>query len=369
MKFKVVRSRMFDGLKKLQNVANARGENEIFANVKIEAKDKAVELTSTNGIVTIRTSVECAVSDPGVTTVSAKLLISLVGSLPEGEISVSSNSKAMTVQEGSSKYRLAEKPADLFPNIQEIKKPNGEYVLPVQSLREMLNKTAYAQSTDDTRKNLKCVLFDFRKEKLRCVATDGRRLALSELALPEKNATPFQFQLPTDAVATLQKVLGTDGNAKIRYSTDSQVSIEIGEGETTVYSRIVAEGYPNYEQVIPKSHVAEAVVSRQELIDAVTRSTIMSSTENYSITLVFEDGRLIMKVVGLDGNDAHEEIAIKFQGEKIETIFNPRFLLDAVRGLTNDEIIFEFTDGTTQSVLRSASENYLGVLMPLRLNA
>ena len=180
MKFKVIRSKFIEGLKSVQNIVAGKGSLPILQNVMIEGKGNSIKLTTTDLDISIKAEVECEVMEEGRTTLPVKLLFVSVMKAAEGEVTVECDGQERaTIKAGSARFKLQGMPAAEFPSIPE----DGEaymYTIPQATIREMLRKTAYAASQDDTRRTLKGVLMSFKDEKLTMVATDGRRLALVE---------------------------------------------------------------------------------------------------------------------------------------------------------------------------------------------
>ena len=174
MKFKVLRSQFIEGLKSVQNIVAGKGSLPILQNVMIEGKGNSIKLTTTDLDISIKSEVECEVIEEGTTTLPVKLLFTSVTKAAEGEVVVECDGQERaTIKAGSARFKLQGMPGSEFPSIPE----DGEaymYSIPQATIREMLRKTAYAASQDDTRRTLKGVLMSFKDEKLTMVATDGR---------------------------------------------------------------------------------------------------------------------------------------------------------------------------------------------------
>ena len=163
MKFKITRSQFLEGLKTVQNVVPSKGALQIIQNILIEAKDKDLFLTTTDLDISIRCCVSCEVENEGSTTLPAKLLVNTIAKAPEGtvEVEVDAEDRAV-IKAGSSTSKITGMSVVDYPNL-PTDSDSFEYVLPQVTLREMLRKTAYAASQDDTRKTLKGVLMSFRE--------------------------------------------------------------------------------------------------------------------------------------------------------------------------------------------------------------
>ena len=194
--------------------------------------------------------VDCEVVNEGATTLPAKLLLNTIAKAPEGviEVEVDAQDRAV-IKAGSSTSKISGMSVVDYPTLPK-DSDSFEYVLQQITLREMLRKTSYAASQDDTRKTLKGVLMSFKGGKLTMVATDGRRLALVEHEIELPAQAERDVILPSKVVNELQRSLMTDGDVRI---TIEKTQIAFKMGQTKVYSKLLDEVYPNYRQVIPES--------------------------------------------------------------------------------------------------------------------
>ena len=364
MKFKIVRSKFFEGLKAVQNVVASKGSLPVLQNVLIETAENSLKLTTTDLDLSISCSVECEVVEQGATTMPVKLLSSSVMKLAEGvvEFDVDANERALIIS-GNAKYRLAGLPASDFPQLPQ---EDGAYSyrLSSQMLRNMIRKTAYAAAQDDTRRTLKGVLMSFKEGKLTMVATDGRRLALMEHEFEFPKTEERDIVLPSKAVQELQRSLLNEGDVEMSVQA-SQIKFKFGE--VNIYSKLMDDAYPNYRQVIPNETAQTVQVDRQLLLDALDRASVMTMDESHSTKLIFEGNKLTVTSAASDIGEASDEVDIKYAGERIEVLFNPSYVMDPLKAIDDDEVKINLNDGHSPAVIKCA-EPFLYVLMPLRSN-
>ena len=364
MKFTIVRSRFLEALKPVQNIIAAKGSLPVLQNVLIKAFDNEIRLTTTDLDISIRSTVACEVIEKGQTTLPVKLLVNSVTKAAECnlEIEIDESDRA-TIVAGSSKFKIAGIISSDFPKLPE-EENNYSYSLPQQVLREMFRKTSYAAAQDDTRRMLKGVFMSFKNNKLTMVATDGRRLALVENEIEFPKEYEKDIVLPSKTVQELQRLLSGEDNIEITVNV-SQISFKFGQ--VIIYSKLLEENYPNYEQVIPKESGQHITIDRQMLFDAVERANVMTMDEAHSTRLVFEENRLTVYSGASEKGEAKDEVAIKYGGEKIEIVFNPSYITDSLKAIDDDEITIDLKDGQHPAIIR-CSIPYLYVIMPLRIN-
>ena len=215
MKFSIVRSKFLDGLQTVQNVVTAKGSLQILSNALIHAEGNQVCITTTDLDIAERCFVECDVEVPGSTTLPIRRLASIIRELDEGKILVEVNDDDLaSVQCGSSYFKIIGMPTRDFPPV-PVTEGKFCYRIDQGKFREMLRKTCYAVSQDETRRVLNGVLLAFKDNKLTMVATDGRRLALVEQEIEFPPEAETEMILPTKAVSELMRILGGEGDLKI----------------------------------------------------------------------------------------------------------------------------------------------------------
>ena len=364
MKFKIVRSKFLEGLKSVQNIVVGKGSLPILQNVLLEARGKELTLTTTDLDISIRCTVDCEVVEAGNTTLPVKLLFNTISKVVEGvvEVEVDANERA-TIVAGSAKFKLAGMPESEYPRLPKDEEASS-YTLEQQTLKEMLRKTAYAASQDDTRRTLKGVLMSFKDAKLTMVATDGRRLALVENEMEFPKNAEKDIVLPFKAVQELQRSLGTEENIVVVVEK-TQISFKLGN--VTIYSKLMEDAYPNYQQVIPKSCAETITVDRQLLLDALERASVMTIDEAHSTKLIFAANKLTVTSAASEIGEAKDEVPIKYAGEKIEIMFNPGYVMDPLKAIDDDEVTINLNNGHSPAVIK-CSIPFLYVLMPLRTN-
>lgn len=364
MKIRILRSKFIEGLKAVQNIVAGRGSLPIIQNVLLETGEGSITLTTTDLDISIKAVCECEVKKEGRSTLPVKFLFNAVATSAEGDIDLEiDENECARITAGKARYRLIGMPASDFPRL-----PSDEeayaYTVPQGNIREMLKKVSYAASQDDTRRTIKGVLIRFKDEKLTMVATDGRRLALVENEVEFPKNAERDIVLPSKAVSELQRTLSGEGDVAIMVQK-SQVCFKIGK--VMIYTKLMEDAYPNYSQVIPKETAEHIAVDRQLLIDALERARVITIDEANSTKLVFDSGRLTVSSTASEIGEAKDEVPINYAGQTIEIVFNPTYLMDALKAIDDNEVTLNLKDGHSPAVI-TCSIPFLYVLMPLRIN-
>lgn len=364
MKFKIIRSKFIEGLKSVQNIVAGKGSLPVLQNVLLESRDGEIKMTTTDLDISIMSTSVCEVLEEGQTTLPVKLLFNSISKVEEGEVEVEVDSKERaTIVAGRAKFKISGLPGSEFPKLPKDENASV-YTMPQAVLREMLRKVSYAASQDDTRRTLKGVLMSFKDAKVTLVATDGRRLALVENELEFPRDSEKDIVLPSKAVAELQRSLNGEGDVSVMVQK-SQICFKLGN--TTIYSKLMDDAYPNYRQVIPNETAETIAVDRVLLLSALERASVMTMDEAHSTKLIFEEGNLIVTSAASDIGEAKDEVPIKYAGERIEIMFNPSYVMDPLKAIDDDEITINLNNGHSPAVIK-CSIAFLYVLMPLRIN-
>lgn len=363
-KFHVTKEKILDGLQRVQNVVSTRTTLPILSNVLVQAGDSGLTLTTTDLDMAVRCVVEADISKVGATTLPARKLFLILKEVPGTDIEIEIDDRnAASIRSGSSFYKIMGLPEEEFPKFPTTE---GKKSLTIEQsvLCDMLKKTAYAASSDETRYVLNGLYMSFKGSKLTVVATDGRRLALVERDLEVPKGSEAELIVPTKAVGELQRLLGDKGEAKLSIG-ENQIVIEL-DG-TTLVSKLIEGTYPNFRQVIPAEAKERVQLERELLLAALHRASILVSEKSQSVKLNFAKNNLTITATTPEVGEAKETMAINYKGKDVTIAFNPQYLMDPLRNLDADEVFVELTDELSPGVVK-VSEPFLYVLMPMRLN-
>ena len=369
MNLTITKEQILAGLQAVQNVVSTRTTLPILSNVLLRADKDRVEFTATDLDVTIACSVEATVKKSGAATVPVKKLFGIARELNGSEIDLEVDEKNIcSVRCGSSFYKINGLSADEFPPLPKFK-DDKKVSLQQGHVRAMMKKTAFAVSTDESRYVLNGIFVSLKDNKLTVVATDGRRLALvdEEVDLSEKSSG--EFIVPKKAVDELQRLLQDAGDVEIRFGENQAAfSLKDDKGfDVLLVTKLIEGNYPNYKQVIPSEAKERVPVVREEFLQALRRAEIMTSEKANSVKLTFGKNNLAITANSPEVGEARETLAVNYKGKELAIAFNPRYLIDALAALSEDEVFFELIDELSPGVLK-INGPFLYVVMPMRLS-
>lgn len=369
MNLTISKEQLIIGLQAVQNVVGSRTTLPILSNVLLRAEGERLELTATDLDVTVCCEVEAGVKRSGASTVPVKKLFGIVRELSGAEIEIEVDEKNnCSVKAAASYYRINGLAAEEFPPLPSFKE-DKKISLPQETLSKMLKKTSFAISTDESRYVLNGIYFSLRDHKLTMVATDGRRLALVDEEAEVSESSQGEFIVPAKTVNELGRLLQTKGEVEIKYS-DNQAAFMLQaekSGKVQIITKLIEGNYPNYRQVIPSETKERIPLAREEFMHALRRAEIMTTDKANSVKMAFSKNNLAITANSPEVGEARESIAVNYKGKDLAIAFNPRYLIEPLGALSEDEVFFELTDELSPGVLK-INGPFLYVVMPMRLS-
>jgi DNA polymerase-3 subunit beta len=368
MNISITKDQIIAGLQAVQNVVSTRTTLPILSNVLLRAESGHVEFTATDLDVSVTCKVEAKVIKSGATTLPVKKLFGIVREL-NGEIEIETDDKNISsIRSGSSFFKIHGLAADEFPPLPKFK-DDKKVLLPQENIRAMIRKTSFAVSTDESRYVLNGIFISLKEGKMTFVATDGRRLALvdEEVDISEKSAG--EFIVPAKAVNEINRLLQDKGEVELKFG-ENQASFALKNENgfsVLLITKLIEGNYPNYRQVIPGEAKERIGVGREELVQALRRAEIMTSEKANSVKLSFGKNVLTITANSPEVGEARETMAINYKGKELAIAFNPRYLIDPLNALTEDEVFIELIDELSPGVIK-INGPFLYVVMPMRLN-
>jgi DNA polymerase III subunit beta len=359
-----------------QSIVERKNTIPILANVLMEAKDDEVRFLATDLEVGLRSKCAASVSKSGSLTLPAKKFYEIVRSLPETDIRISEDKGGVKVAAERFDSRMQTLPREDFPTL-----PEGGVVgaaprtsLPRTVLREMVAKTAFAITGEDTRYYLNGALFILKNESMSLVATDGHRLALVSVhrdGVPARmagEAEEIRAILPRKTLGELARLL-QEGDADIEYERgENHLFFDVG-GRLLI-SRMIDGQFPAYERVIPKGNDKRIEFERDRLTGAVRRVALLSNERSRAVKFHIDAGKVDVTSSSPDLGEARETLPVEYAGAALQICFNAQYVLDFLSAVTTDVVSLELKDEVSQALMRpvgAESYEYTYVIMPMRV--
>jgi DNA polymerase-3 subunit beta len=369
MNLTISKEQIINGLQAVQNVVSMRTTLPILSNVLMRAEGDRLGFTATDLDVTISCAVEATIKKPGASTVPVKRLFGIVRELTNSDIDLAVDDKNVcSIQSGASFYKIHGLSADEFPPLPQFKEEK-KVVLPQETVKGMMRKTSFAISTDESRYVLNGIFISLKDHKMTMVATDGRRLALVDEEVDVAEQSQGEFIVPAKTVAELNRLLTDKGEVEVRYA-ENQASFTLKDekgSSVLIITKLIEGNYPNYRQVIPAETRERVTLAREEFLHALRRAEIMTSEKSNSVKLNFGKNRLEITANSPEVGEAKESLAVNYKGADMAIAFNPKYVIDPLNALGNDEVFLELIDELSPGVLK-INGPFLYVVMPMRLS-
>jgi DNA polymerase III subunit beta len=372
MEVSILRDDLVKGLYLVQGVIERRNPLPILMNVLLETTEGGVDLTATDMEVGLRGRVTAQVKKKGAATVNARKLYEIAREVSAEEIVLKSAQPGwVDVLGGRSKFKVVGLDPKDFPEL-----PLGERAekglalgIGAGALREMIDKTLFAVSSDETRFNLSGVFVTPADgDRLRMVATDGHRLAMVDRELAGVKADQRGVIMPRKGLVEARKLLEETGDAELTL-TIAPKDVRLSTPTVSFFMRLVEGEFPDYRQVIPSNTTTRVQANRDDLLAALRRISLLASERSRGVKLQFERGRLEISASNPEQGEASEDLEISYTGEPLGIGFNARYLMDVLGVYEEGEVVeFGLTDEVGPAIIRSANDpDYTYVVMPMRL--
>ncbi len=373
MKLSIPKHELQLGLARIQSIVEKRNTMPILANVLLEAtgnEDGILHLAATDLEVGIRSEQPAVVNQPGAVTVSAKKLYEIVRELPEEDVSIEATEDAyLKIQCARAEFTLAGNAAAEYPTLPTAS-PGKLLLAQALTLRQMIERTIYAASSDETRYNLNGVFIERLADsgKLRMVATDGHRLGYVDRDLgAELEGLDNGVIIPRKGLSELKKLVDEADAAEVEIGFEGNHGL-VKCKNVTLVMRLIEGEFPNYQQVIPKETQHHLVIATEVLSHAIRRVALLSPERSRAVKFELGTRHLRLSSNNPDLGEAHEDIDIDYEGEKLEIAFNSRYLMDCLAAIDTKEVRLDFQDQLSPAqIVPTDDEETLAVVMPMRL--
>jgi DNA polymerase-3 subunit beta len=358
----------------MQGVAERKSTMPVLANVLLAVDgSNAMRLAATDLYLSLLGRVSADVSKPGSVAVSAKDLFERVKMMPDGPIVIATQDNATTTLKASGsarRYTLRGMPGDDFPPLPQPAEGSPTLALDVDVLSELIQKTHFSISTDETRAHLNSALFEWEGDTVRMVTTDGHRLSKVDVKVAGRQASATML-IPLKAIHELRRLAdeakGDKENPAVSI-TQSGPNAFFSIAGMQFSVKLVDAQFPPYQQVIPQKTGSRVRVGRAQLIDVLRAMSVAASERTGSVRLTLGAGTMRVTSENPDSGDAFDELPIEYAGAEITIGFNVRYVLDVLTALDDEDVQLGVTGELDPVVIEPASEKkFLAIVMPMRI--
>jgi DNA polymerase III subunit beta len=366
MRFTITREKLQEGLAAVTPAVPGKTTLPVLANLLVQTTDKGIRISGTDLDIAVSTEVTADVESVGAITIPARKLSEIARELPPAPVRISATGdQRITLECGRSKFKLLGLPKSEFPSFPAVQFDKAVRI-PSGDLQRLIQHTAFAASTEESRPILNGVLWELRTDLMRMVATNGHRLAKMEVGV--SGGQKADLIIPPKALDQIRRLFA------------AEEELEVAQGEnhlgfrspfTSVFTRLIEGPYPGYEQVIPKDNDKYAILDKVAFTSALKRMSVVASDQTHRIRLSFNAGMVKFSVSTPDLGEAQDELPIRYEGDQLDIGFNAAYLLEILRQMPTEEVRMTFRAPERASTVEPEGwtdpAKYLCLLMPLRL--
>lgn len=365
-----------DFLEGVQVVQNALTSTAlpILSYILLEAEGGRINLTGTNLETTIQSSFAAHIEEDfeghiekkGEICLPGDKIFAILRELPSSKVNLEIEETKATIKCENSTFQLLGFPSKEFPGVPQLEEEKV-FSLPQRKFRQMIQRTIFAASRDETRQNLRGVYFEIGGKEIRMVATDGRRLAFTRNPLAPLNIlSNIGVIIPLQALQQLVRVLGEEKEVKIGVS-ERQIFFQMDR--ILLVSQLIEAEFPSYRRIIPTEFKMTILADKDDLLRSIRRVSLLADEKSHLLRFKLKENTLLISANAPEAGYAYEELAVRREGEEeMEIGFSSAYLLDIFKNLGEGEVRLELTDPEKPGVIRpSKDKNYICVIMPIRL--
>jgi DNA polymerase-3 subunit beta len=362
---------------RMQAVAEKKSTMQVLSNVLLAAEAGGqLRLAATDLYLGLLGRIEATIVKPGSVAVPAKDLFERIKNMPDGPIVIATQDNGQTTlkaQGTARRYTLRGVPGEDFPPLPQPQEGSPSYSLDVLALKELMDKTHFSISTDETRAHLNSALFEWEGETVRMVTTDGHRLSKMEVKVPGKQASTSML-IPLKAINELRRLcdeaLAESGDKATISIVESGSSAFFQTGGVTFSVKLVEAKFPPYSQVIPQNTDKIVRAPRSGLQDALRAVSIASSERTFGVKLSVQKGTMRITSESPESGEGFDELPVDYAGPNLSIGFNAKYFLDVLAALTDDEVELApavVRPSTAGSAAKKEGRDFLAVVMPMRI--
>lgn len=350
---------------KIGGVVKSKTSLPVLNNFLLSCKAKSVNLLSTD----LEMSIKCVAKDidvgeEGDITIPAKKFMEILRELPDAEVKITSTDKnAINIKCEKTSYKIMGLSKEDFPpNLEKIKNGTG-FKIKGSILIDMIKKTVFAVSSDETRKIISGVGFVVEKNKLILIGTDGHKLSYIKSDI-DKIDKPIQVIVPTKVLNELSKLMVLDMNVDVLVSS-TQIMFDLGD--VIVTSRLIEGQYPDYNTIINKTFDKKVKVKKDDFLKVVKRVSILSDNHMSSMVMNIEGNKILIAQNVVDVGEATEEMVSEYTGENMGIHFNPEYIISVLKVIDTEYISIELKDSVSAGRIKQyGDDNFIYIIMPVR---
>lgn len=367
MKIICSKSNLLQGVNIVSKAVPSRTTMAILECILIDASTNEIKLTANDMELGIETKIEGEIAERGVIALDAKIFSEIVRKLPDNEVTIKTDENFKTIITcEKARFNIIGKSWEDFSYLPYIDR-NESIELSQFTLKEVIRQTIFSIADSDNNKLMTGELFEIKENKLKVVSLDGHRISIRNIELKE-SYNFHKIVVPGKTLQEVSKILPGDANECVNmFFTDNHIVFEFGS--TTVVSRLIEGDYFKIEQMLSPDYETKIKINKRELLDCIDRATLLvKEGDKKPIIMTVTDENMELKINSFIGS-MNENIDIVKEGKDIMIGFNPKFFIDALRVIDDEEVTLYMVNPKAPCFIRDEEEKYIYLILPVNFNA
>ena len=363
MKLVCSKSNLLNGVQIVSKAVSSKTTMSILECIMVDATKGIISLTGNDMDLGIETIIEGNIVEKGAIALDAKIFLEIVRNLPDSDITIETDSNyKTTITCEKAKFTIIGKSGEDFSYLPVVEKQDS-IVISQFTLKEVIRQTIFSISDNDNNKLMTGELFEINGNQLRVVSLDGHRISVRKIELREEYA-PKKVVVPGKTLNEVSKILpgGADSFVTISF-TDKHIVFEFDS--TTVVSRLIEGEYFKIDQMLSSDYETKVKINKKELISCISRATLLvKEGDKKPIIINITDGSMELKINSIVGS-MNEEIDIEKQGKDLMIGFNPKFMIDALRVIDDEDVDIYMVNPKAPCYIKNVEESYIYMILPV----
>ena len=367
MKIICSKSNLVKGVSIVSKAVPSKTTMPILECILIDATTDIIKLTANDMELGIQTDIEGEIIDRGMIAIDAKIFSEIVRKLPDNEVTIETNENLQTIITcEKAKFDISGKPGDEFSYLPIIEKEDSIEISQF-TLKEIIRQTIFSISDSESNKLMTGELFEIKDNKLRVISLDGHRISIRKVELKD-NVTDKKLVVPGKTLIEISKILSGEAESMVDISyTNNHIVFEFDN--TIVVSRLIEGEYFRIDQMLSSDYETKVRINKKELLSCIDRATLLvKEGDKKPIIINIGDELMELKIKSQIGS-MNEEIMITKEGKDLLIGFNPKFLIDALRVIDDEEVTLYLMNAKAPCFIKDDEENYIYLILPVNFNA
>lgn len=367
MKLICSKASLLKGVSIVSKAVPSRTTMPILNCILIDASANEIKLTANDMELGIETVIEGEIVERGIIALDAKFFSEIVRKLPDNDIVIESDDTFQTtITCEKAKFNIVGKSGEDFSYLPYIEK-NESISISQFTLKDVVRQTIFSIADNDTNKLMTGELFEINENRLRVVSLDGHRISIRNIELKE-SYSPLKVVVPGKTLQEISKILTGEAEDMVDiFFADNHILFEFDE--TKVVSRLIEGEYFHIDQMLSSDYDTKVKINKREFLNCIDRATLLiREGDKKPIILNIQDGSLQLKINSFVGS-MNEEIEIEKEGKDLLIGFNPKFFIDALRVIDDEEVTLYMVNPKAPCFIKDDAGTYVYLILPVNFNA